>query len=309
MMMISILSLLEEKVACWCKSRLFENSMRNLTSRRKTASFASSTPSYFSDREPPYLAIITEPDACSTVEKVNCTLNAIKQAVSTNHVDLISVRLDGNVATASPETIERAHFLTEELLKLSHARHPLGSTNNDDTPSTEDRSMIKPSFYVVCSSDWVDVARRVRAHGIHVKESQLESIPEWTPLFDYDILIGTSTHSVESALKSSTLYQPHYYFVGTCFLTESHPEKNVSELEGPTLPGIVKRSLPVEAYRDPNVPIPVFAIGGIDETNCMIPIQGGADGVAVIRSVLQADRPDRVVASMHQNMKNVISSE
>jgi len=254
------------------------------------------------------MAIITEPDACSTDEKVNCTLNAIKEAVSRNHVDLISVRLDGNAATASPETLERAQFLTEQLLKLAHAHHPLGSTN-DDTPSTEDPSMIKPSFFVVCSSDWVDVARSVRAHGVHVKESQLDSIPEWMSLFDYEILIGTSTHSVESALKSSTLYQPHYYFVGTCFLTESHPEKNVSELEGPTLPGIVKRSLPVEAYRDPNVPIPVFAIGGIDETNCMIPIQGGADGVAVIRSVLQADRPDRVVASMHQNMKNVISSE
>jgi thiamine-phosphate pyrophosphorylase len=136
-----------------------------------------------------------------------------------------------------------------------------------------------------------------------VKEAHLKHIPDWIPLFDYDILIGTSAHSIESALKSSVLYRPHYYFVGTCFLTESHPEKSEAELEGPLLPGKIKESLRIDGRGDTNYSIPVFAIGGIDETNCCIPIEAGADGVAVIRSVLKADQPEYVVSIMYKIMK------
>ena len=41
----------------------------------------------------PILAIITEQDACHTDENMERTFNAIRQAVSTNQVDLVSVRL------------------------------------------------------------------------------------------------------------------------------------------------------------------------------------------------------------------------
>jgi thiamine monophosphate synthase len=246
------------------------------------------------------VAIITEPDACSTDENVQSTLRAIERAVTTQHVDLISVRLQGDATTAPPETLERAHFLTKRLLELSRRRYPLEANE----PILEERSTKRTNFYVVCSSDWIQVAVECRSHGIHVKEAHLKHIPDWISLFDYDILIGTSAHSIESALKSSIIYRPHYYFVGTCFLTESHPEKSEEELEGPLLPGKIKESLRIDGRGDGNSSIPVFAIGGIDETNCWIPIEAGADGVAVIRSILKADRPDYAISNMYKIMKN-----
>jgi len=98
-------------------------------------------------------------------------------------------------------------------------------------------------------------------------------------------------------------YKPDYYFVGTCFLTASHPEKSADQLEGPTLPGQVRQALRGEASDQRKSPCPVvFAIGGIDESNCSIPVQHGADGVAVIRSILQADHPDQVAIDMHAAM-------
>jgi hypothetical protein len=51
-----------------------------------------------------------------------------------------------------------------------------------------------------------------------------------------------------------------------------------------------------------NHPPPVLAIGGIDESNCHIPIQFGANGVATIRAVLQAQSPLEVIQEIKSAM-------
>ena len=84
-----------------------------------------------------------------------------------------------------------------------------------------------------------------------------------------------------------------------------------SDLEGPTLPGIVRRAV-LDAWqqdsdtvrRRPSPPL-VLAIGGIDDTNCHEPVATyGADGVAVIRSILQADDPAQMTHQIKTNMRN-----
>jgi len=195
----------------------------------------------------------------------------------------------------------------------------------------------------------VSVAVKARANGVHVKEHHLHKLPDIVSRFDYPIVIGTSTHSVESALRSyfhnddsdlsnqddnendgsprpsATRPKPHYYFVGTCYLTASHPEKtSQSQLEGPGLPGRVKEALLAafeskgrgaitatdcsheNALQKTALPLHfprIMAIGGIDETNCHEPVELGADGVAVIRAVLQADCPVARVEEMQRNMR------
>ena len=296
----------------------------------------------------PILAIITEQDACQTDENMERTFNAIRQAVSTNQVDLVSVRLSlpsaplvavvGNEQSKMNEDEDelllfnqRACTLTEKLVQLSEQQQQQyyqniedqekqdnNTTSNSSSSSSSSTSSTttSPSFRVVCSSNLVSVAVRGRAHGVHVKEHHLDQIPSIIDQFDYPIIIGTSAHSIKSALESYSVdkgkttmgaIRPHYYFVGTCYKTASHPEKtNPDQLEGPELPGRIKHALSSSSSSSSSslLQLPrILAIGGIDETNCHEPVAFGADGVAVIRAVLQADHPANIVEQMQSNMR------
>ena len=105
-------------------------------------------------------------------------------------------------------------------------------------------------------------------------------------------------------------------FVGTCYLTQSHPEKNAIDLEGPALPGLVKEAIvqmDIDSIDDKDdnddsadghgavAPI-IFAIGGIERENCHEPVGNGSDGVAVIRSVMQASNPALAVKHIKEGM-------
>ena len=247
---------------------------------------------------PPYLALITEPDACADTLRAEATLQTIAKAVSTGKVNLVSIRLTRPSDDKEYQaTLARALLLTQRLVELAEELH---------------------TFRVVCSSDWIELAMQASAHGIHVKESHLSKIPSIRQdAWREDLLIGTSTHSVDSAKKSYATYRPDYYFVGTCFLTASHPEKSIHELEGPMLPGQVRQALLEEIAKESNslptttnnnninhyyCPI-IFGIGGIDESNCDGPMVHGADGVAVIRAILQAPDPAQATLRIHEKMK------
>jgi len=235
--------------------------------------------------EPPYLALITEPDACVDNDHANATLQAITSAIETSRVNLVSIRLTKPSDEDYSEIFERALQLTKRLVQLA------------------DESFH--SFRVVCSSDWVELAIQANVHGIHVKESHLHDIPNIRKNVSRDdFIIGTSTHSVQSAKQSYETYCPDYYFVGTCFLTASHPEKSANDLEGPMLPGKVRNTLLTEANKKGySCPI-VLAIGGIDESNCQIPVSYGADGVAIIRAILQAPNPAKATLEIYDKMKS-----
>ena len=286
----------------------------------------------------PILAIITETDACDTVEKMKHTYETVKKATSTGKVDLVSVRLSlppryddtGGENQCHNQILERACWLTKKLVALSDGKKSENKSKNHDDNDKNVDSQPDSSFLVVCSSNLVSVAVDSRANGVHVKEHHLDQLSDVVARFDYPIVIGTSTHSVESAVGSyfhdhsgdtaKSRPRPHYYFVGTCYMTASHPEKTLqSQLEGPELPGRVKRSLqdnfqsrrpdkePIlekDVEKDTTKgPLPrIMAIGGIDETNCHEPVALGADGVAVIRAVFHADHPIERVEDMQTAM-------
>jgi thiamine monophosphate synthase len=218
---------------------------------------------------------------------MDATIQAISSAVETGKVALVSVRIVLPQHVTNTETFEhRVVDLTRRLVAL---RVPEGHP-----------------FRVVVSSDWVSAAIRACAHGVHVKENDQWRIPDIRKQFAPRVpLIGTSAHSVASALEATSLYQPDYLFVGTCFATESHPEK--VELEGPALPGTVCSALLSGQTARPVV----LAIGGMDEHNCHVPVAPvhGADGVAAIRSVLLSSDPRRIVELMHRNMRENFVAE
>ncbi|OEU08967.1 hypothetical protein FRACYDRAFT_249311 [Fragilariopsis cylindrus CCMP1102] len=260
----------------------------------------------------PILAIITEQDACQTDENMERTFNAIRQAVSTNQVDLVSVRLllpsaqlvavVGNEESKMNEDEDelllfnqRACTLTEKLVQLSEQQQEQ-QQQQQYYQNIEDQEKQDNN-----TTNLVSVAVRGRAHGVHVKEHHLDQIPSIIDQFDYPIIIGTSAHSIKSALESYSVdkgkttmgaIRPHYYFV--------------DQLEGPELPGRIKHALSSSSSSSSSslLQLPrILAIGGIDETNCHEPVAFGADGVAVIRAVLQADHPANIVEQMQSNMR------
>lgn len=125
-------------------------------------------------------------------------------------------------------------------------------------------------------NDRVDVALASEADGVHLPS---HSVPvhaarrlggEW-------FLMGKSVHSEEEAVFAER-EGADYLVLGTIYATASHPDGPAS---GPELIESVKSQ----------VGIPIYAIGGINASNAEEVMRAGADGIAVIRSILGAPDP------------------
>ena len=90
-------------------------------------------------------------------------------------------------------------------------------------------------------------------------------------------MVGRSVHGVEEAVAAEQ-EGADYLILGTIYGTASHPGREGS---GPRLVAQVKA----------RVQTPVYAIGGINPSNAGEVMRGGADGIAVIRSILASPRP------------------
>lgn len=224
---------------------------------------------------PPFIALITEPDACDDEARMLSTVESIQKATSTGRISLVSIRI-----AFSEQNI---HDRVVDLIQQIQAAVQNPSAKN--VPA------------IVVSSDWIDQAIEAKADGIHVKESHRSLIPEIRTRFGASCLIGTSSHSIESAVDAHETFAPDYLFVGTCYATASHPEKNVQDLEGPLLPGKVQA----------RIACPVLAIGGIDTSNCEEPIRNGASGIATIRAILCAPDPAATTESLWNSMRKAMN--
>ncbi len=314
---------------------------------------------------PPWIAIVTEPDACDSDERYEATMTALHQAISsssssTNHnhcyVNLISIRLSRRnhdnycndtsisitdniyVATADDDDDDEIQFqsryirMIQQLCEWSYddgvdVAYPL-----DDLPL---RLQTRKFLVVVSSSPYMELGLRHFADGVHIKERHRSQIPKIRQFYrtlhnttgnikqtkwrrNPELLVGTSVHSISSAMEAYALYQPDYMFVGTCFATQSHPDK--VDLEGPRLPSQVCDALyrcimNVTLESAPRRRPVILGIGGIDEMNCGTVVRpdqsrnrssssssSTCDGIAAIRSVLQSVDPAQTVTAMYRAM-------
>ena len=238
---------------------------------KNVESLSPQAPSAFSFARPPHLALVTERCTCDSEARLKESIAALRRACcGSKAVDLVSVRIDPEAPR------ERVVRLTKALIEI-----------RDDTHF----------FRVVLNSDWKDLVAESGADGVHFKEAHRHLIASVRQLHP-NLLVGASAHSVESALEVHSEYHPDYFFVGTCYMTDSHPEKAEADLEGPLLPGEVTQALQTETISPP----PVFAIGGIDLLNCHVPVCYGANGTATIRAVLHSFDPGIVASQMKENM-------
>lgn len=94
-----------------------------------------------------------------------------------------------------------------------------------------------------------------------------------------ELPVGVSVHGPDEA-RRATEEGANHLVLGTIFGTPSHPGRPGA---GPEL---------VEACRR-RVDVPLVAIGGVDPGRVPEVVEAGADGVAAVRAVWDADRPRR----------------
>ena len=124
-------------------------------------------------------------------------------------------------------------------------------------------------------NDDVELALAVKADGIHIGQDDMS--PEKLPAYFDDKIVGLSVRD-ERELAASNLDNVNYIGTGPVFPTLSKDDAGKAT-------GVSGLKLMREKIGD----LPMIAIGGITENNYPECIENGADGIAVISAISQAD--------------------
>jgi thiamine-phosphate diphosphorylase len=125
--------------------------------------------------------------------------------------------------------------------------------------------------------------------GLHLPE---RSIPtqEARKRVGSERLLGRSCHDLKGALQAMD-EGADYVTLSPLFATRSHPE---------ALPLGAAKFREIRAA----IPGPVLALGGIDANNLAIALQSGADGVGMIRGILNHPSPKKVAGQILKSMQS-----
>ncbi len=125
-------------------------------------------------------------------------------------------------------------------------------------------------------NDRVDVALAAGADGVHLPERSLpgKAVRE---IAGDACIVGRSVHSVEAAVQAER-DGADFVEVGAVYETASKP--------GVTPAGVELVRAVADAVR-----LPVIAVGGVSADNVGDVVRAGADGVAVIGAIMDADDP------------------
>lgn len=128
-------------------------------------------------------------------------------------------------------------------------------------------------------NDRVDLALAVDADGVHLGQQDMP-IAIARQLLGSQRLIGRSTTNSQE-MQGAIAEGADYIGVGPVY-------------ETPTKVGKAAAGLEYVSYAAKNCPIPWFAIGGIDPNNINDVLDCGAERVAVVRSLMEAEQPTLV---------------
>lgn len=139
-------------------------------------------------------------------------------------------------------------------------------------------------------NDRIDLAIAVDADGVHLGQEDMP-IATARQLLGPQRLIGRSTTNPQE-MQQAIAEAADYIGVGPVY-------------ETPTKAGKAAAGLEYVSYAAKNCPIPWFAIGGIDPNNINDVIDAGAQRVAVVRSLMQAEQPTLVAQYLLSQLNRV----
>ena len=148
------------------------------------------------------------------------------------------------------------------------------------------KAVIGPSALLLIN-ERVDVAAAARADGVQLGEEALPSKAA-RRILGTEALIGRSVHS-ERGAQMAEAEGADFLLVGTMYATASHPGQE------PAGPELIRR---IAA----SCSLPLMGIGGINEANLGPVLEAGAQGVAVISSILAAPDPERAARGLRLAM-------
>ncbi|WP_242057693.1 MULTISPECIES: thiamine phosphate synthase [Nostoc] len=139
-------------------------------------------------------------------------------------------------------------------------------------------------------NDRVDLALAVDADGVHLGQKDM-SISVARQLLGSQRIIGLSTTNAEE-MQRAIAEGVDYIGVGPVY-------------ETPTKVGKAATGLEYVSHAAKNCSIPWFAIGGIDANNINDVIDAGAERVAVVRSLMQAEQPTLVTQYLLSQLNRI----
>ena len=200
--------------------------------------------------------------------------------------------------------IGKLHILTDvqlqsryshtELTRLALAggadtiqlRQKTGSTREMIEIALQMKRLCGESGVLFVVNDRVDVALASGADGVHLGQDDFP-IPLARKLLGEESIIGGSAGTIEEARKCLSEGVDYVGF-GPVYPTASKEDAGpVSGL------GLLREV--AEA-----VPLPVIAIGGVDEENTHDVMQAGAHGIAVISAVCCQENPEQATRALSQ---------
>ena len=200
--------------------------------------------------------------------------------------------------------IGKLHILTDTLLqsRFSHIelteqaiaggadtiqfRHKQGSTREMIQIATEMKRLCAKKGVIFIVNDRIDIAIASGADGAHLGQDDFP-IPLARELLGDNRIIGGSAATMEEAEKCLSAGADYVGF-GPVYPTGSKDDAGpVSGID--TLRKIVE-----------TIPIPIIAIGGIDEENTPEIIQAGAHGIAVISAVCCKENPEEATKGLYE---------
>lgn len=141
---------------------------------------------------------------------------------------------------------------------------------------------------ILIINDRVDIALAVEADGVHLGWQSLP-FPVVRRLVSDERLIGVSTHNREEALQAQS-WGADYITFGPVFDT-------------PSKAGFLKPTGVEEIQKlKKEIHIPVVALGGIKKNHVESVLQSGADGIAVISSIMHADNPEDAARCLYNEI-------
>jgi thiamine-phosphate pyrophosphorylase len=176
---------------------------------------------------------------------------------------------------------------------LFQYRNKSGSRKEIYNVSFELAGMVKRSGGIFIVNDHADIAKAVDADGAHLGQDDLP-LEYGRKILGRDKLIGISTHSVVQAREAEAAGADYIGF-GPIFQSTS---KDAGPLQGSENLRLLRHS----------VNLPILAIGGIRPDNLAETMQAGADGVAVISSILSAPDPGTVMRDMLNRINTCVST-
>lgn len=124
-------------------------------------------------------------------------------------------------------------------------------------------------------NDDVELALLIDADGLHIGQADGDLKKARQKMKSK--ILGISTHNVEEAEVAAAIGAD---YIGVGPMYETKTKKDIQEVKGPSV---------IEEIRESGVHLPLVAIGGITKGRIAEIAQKGADGIAVISAISQAD--------------------